>query len=118
MLVHLANMDGLREMIYDPDDFVLRFLLYEFDCLLAIHLPNLHRHFSENDMSWCVLFGRDWFKRMLLGEVFTSISMEQLQTSNACVLEMWDTVIEACRQKDFVPWTYFHQLGLYVLALH
>ena len=59
-------MDGLKEMVCDPDDFVLRFLLFEFDCLLALHLPDLHRHFQEYDVSWCIKFGVQWFKHMLL----------------------------------------------------
>jgi len=111
-------MDGLREMVCDPDDFVLRFLLFEFDCLLAMHLPNLHRHFNENGASWCVTFGVQWFKHMLLKYILKNFTMEQIQTSNACVLELWDTVVKACSEGDFVPWVIFHQLALYVLALH
>lgn len=38
-------MNGLYEMICDSSDFVLRFILYEFDSLVAIHLPELQKHF-------------------------------------------------------------------------
>lgn len=89
-------MDGLKEMICDPDDFVLRFLLYEFDCLLALHLPNLHRHFHEHDVSWCITFGVPWFKQMLLKYILDKFTIDQMQSSNACVLEIWDAVVQAC----------------------